>query len=246
MIASNGGLVTTTGSSVVIGSPHHTNFFRQLSKAICAGIEDSENLSPLRPFLSSREMIIVLDNAESILDLHRTSMQEIYAAVGELTQSNNICLCITSRVSAILPHCETLEIPTSSTEAARDTFYWIYKYSEWSGPINNTLGQLDLHPLSTTLLATVAQHNKWVAHQLIREWERQQVGMFQAQHSGSLAAAIELSLASPVLRELEPNPGSSSESSPSSLKVSTRRTSTGCFQPSLTDQTCSTNSVPSP
>ena len=184
-------------------SPAH--FLARLSKVIGAGVENPEDLTPLRSFLSSKEMLVILDNAESILDPQGTNAREIYSIVDELCQFEPICLVITSRIKTVPRHCKRPGIPTLSMEAARNIFYGIHDDDGRSTAIDDLLRRLDFHALSITLLATTASHNGWDHNRIAEEWDAQRAQVLRTDYNESLAATIELSLGSPTFSSLGPN-----------------------------------------
>ena len=184
-------------------TPSLPHFLRQLSQTTGASIKNPESLTSLQPFLSSsKDMLIILDNAESILDPHVVNFDQIYETVEELSRLTNVCVCITSRISTFPPNFEWVDIPTLSKEAACDTFYRIYKHGQRSDRIDSILERLDFHALSVTLLATVANHSRWDTSRLVEEWDTRRTDVLQTGRNKSLAAAIELSLSSPTFQEL--------------------------------------------
>ena len=181
------------------------HFLSRLSKVIGAEVENPEDLTPLRHLLSSMDTLIVLDNAESILDPKEPGAREIYSVVDELCQFETICLCITSRITIVPTRCERPGIPTLSVQAARDLFYGIHRNIPRSSTINDLLERLDFHALSIKLLATTASHNGWDHDRLAEEWDAQRVQALQTDYNESLAQTIELSLASPTFLSLGPD-----------------------------------------
>ena len=183
--------------------PSRAHFLARLSKVIGAGVENPEDLTPLRPFLFSKEMFIILDNAESILDPQGPNAQEIYSVVDELCQFPTISLLITSRITTVPRHCKRPEIPTLTMEAACGIFYSIYGNHGWCSIVNDILQDLDFHALSIILLATTAAHNAWDYDRLALEWGTQRTLVLQTDYNESLAKTIELSLTSPTFQNLD-------------------------------------------
>ena len=181
------------------------HFLSRLSEVTGAGVENAKDLTPLRPFLTSKDMFLILDNSESILDPQGTDAQEIYDVVDELCQFETISLCITSRITTVPRHCKRPRIPTLSMESACDIFYGIYGDGEGSEIVNDLLRRLDFHALSITLLATTASHNTWDYDRLAKEWDTRRAQVLRTDYNQSLAATIELSLASPTFRKLGPD-----------------------------------------
>ena len=181
------------------------HFLARLSAVIGAAVINPESLAPLRPTLSSKDMLIVLDNAESILDPQGTNSQDIFPVVDELCHFKTVCLCITSRITTVPRYCKHPPIPTLSMEAACKIFYGIYGGSKRSPIVDDLLQRLDFHALSVTILATTASDNVWDHVRLAEEYGAHRTQALRTNRNESLAATIEISLTSPTFRKLGPN-----------------------------------------
>ena len=186
-------------------SPSRVGLLNRLSEVVGAGIKDPEDLTTLRSFLSSTEMILILDSAESILDPQGTNSLEIRSVIEELSHFRNICLCITSRISTVPPHFERPVIAALTTESACDIFHDIYNHRGRSDTIGRLVKEVDFHALSITLLAATASHNNWDYDQLAWEWDAHRTRAFRTDYGQSLASTVESSLTSPTFRTLGPN-----------------------------------------
>ena len=183
----------------------HSHFIRRLSEVTGAETEDTPDLTTLRQFLSSNNIILILDNAETILDPYTPEAPALYSTVEELSTIRTVSLVITTRISTAPTTCQQLQVPTLSMIPAREVFYSIYANQERVTDIDSILQQLDFHPLSVTLIATVAVQNRWDPSRVIREWEQHRVSLLQTRHGRGLPAAVELSLQSPTFTRLGPS-----------------------------------------
>ena len=183
----------------------HIHFLRRLSEVTGAGIDNITDLTAIRPFFTSTNTMIVLDNAETILDPHMPHAPALYSTIEELSQTQSISLIITSRISIVPTTCQQLQVPALSMTPAREVFYNIYANEGRVAALDSLLQQLDHHPLSITVLATVATQNRWDHSRLIQEWERRRISLLEPHHNRGPTAAIELSLTSPMFTNLGPD-----------------------------------------
>ena len=181
------------------------DFLARLSKVTGVEAENTPDLSALRQFFASTYILLVLDSAETILDPYTPDAPAFYSAIEELSRIKTISLIVTTRISTVPTTCQHLQIPALSMIPAREFFYSIYTNRGNVTDIDSLLHQLDYHPLSINVLATVATQNRWKHPRLIQEWEKRRISLLETHHGQGLTAAIELSLKSPMFTRLGPN-----------------------------------------
>lgn len=103
----------------------YAHFLDRLSEVTGAGIS-SASMATLRTCFSSISIVLILDNADKILDPHAPGASALYSAIEELSRIRKISLVITTRISTVPITCQQIEISPLSLASAREAFYKIY------------------------------------------------------------------------------------------------------------------------
>ncbi|KAH7918923.1 hypothetical protein BV22DRAFT_1134229 [Leucogyrophana mollusca] len=165
----------------------------------------STRLSTIRTYLAAKNVLIVLDNAETFQDAASGSdrIADVIDDFGSLPSVRIVLTTRNRRVSTNLRR-TIIGVPALDPSAARETFTQIYGTNGSPAIIDKLLKDLDFHALSINLLAHVATENQWTLDELTRAWGRQQTDLLEVGGGKlqSLSVTIELSLASSSIKRL--------------------------------------------
>jgi len=177
-------------------------FLERLSDTI--GLPPTKNMGELRLHLSHHPpLMLVLDGVECILDPLGKESEEICSAIEEISQHNDFCLLVTSRMAVDIRGFCTIGPVALSQDEAQVMFYGLCRLDK-SPAIDDLLANLDFHPLSIDLLARTTFENGWDESRLLQEWDDNQTDIMKASHRQSLGDAIVSTLATPTIQNLGP------------------------------------------
>ena len=175
-------------------------FLGRLSDSI--GALRPKNIGQLRIHLSlSSPCILVLDGVDLILDPLASEAAEIATAIGELSQCQDVLLLATSRMDIKIPGFRRIEVPTLSVDGARDILHNCCSLGG-SDAIDELLAELDFHPLSIDLLASVARENDWDEATLLEAWKDDKTNILKVSGRQSLEDNINSILDTPTIQGL--------------------------------------------
>jgi tetratricopeptide (TPR) repeat protein len=185
-------------------------FVGRIALAVGATISSSNPFASLSAFLSSRTtpILIVLDNAESVLDAGGTESQaQITQAIEEIGSWPSVSLILTTRTASIPTNVRwnRIIVPPLDLDAARDAFSAVYEYKRPSATVDRLLNEVGCHALSINLLAVAGAQNEWSIAELHRRWQEEKTHVLDLEDNNrmqSLTASIDLSLKSPTLAKL--------------------------------------------
>jgi len=162
----------------------------------------SKSSEGLISHLTGVEAVIVLDNAETFLELRTGASSRISTTIRNIGSLPLIRLVFTSR-SKKIPHSisyQSIIVESLGASASRDAFNAVYSQQLPNRKLDKLLAELDYHPLSISLLANVARHNGWSIDMLLDEWKDRKTLVLDAGvgKEENLGASIELSINCPA------------------------------------------------
>ncbi|KAH7918279.1 hypothetical protein BV22DRAFT_1134704 [Leucogyrophana mollusca] len=165
----------------------------------------SARLGAIRAYLADKNVLIVLDNAETFQEAASGS-DRIAEAIDELGALPSVRIILTTRNRRVSTNLRriVIDVPALDPSAARETFTQIYGTNGSPAIIDKLLKDLDFHALSINLLAHIATENQWTLDRLTSEWKKQQTELLEVGDGKlqNLSVTIELSLASSSIKQL--------------------------------------------
>ncbi|TFY63415.1 hypothetical protein EVG20_g6323 [Dentipellis fragilis] len=184
-------------------------FLDRIARALGIPASKVDRHASISSYLTKNDVFVVLDNAETFLDMPRGADQaagRIADAIDGFGALPSVTILLTTRSRVLPPDfiCTPLTVPVLQPNAAREMFLAVYHGNISPQIVDKLLSALDFHPLCINLLAHAARQNEWTPEDLVNSWEREQTRLFD--NGGgkvqSLTVTIELSLNSPAIRQM--------------------------------------------
>jgi len=193
-----------TYSDVDISLMTHSIFLQHLGDAL--SIPTSTTLPTILATLRTSPTLLVIDNAETFLDINTVDGGHISEAVAELGGCRSVHLILTTR-SGKLPNLSWVrqDVGGLDVEASRNLFSAVYERNI-GNRLDSLFSILDHHALSISLLSHAATRNAYqTTEEIQRAWEQQKTRLLKIGpvKSQNLGVAIEFSIDSPSLQGMK-------------------------------------------
>jgi len=182
----------------------HSVFLQHLASAL--SIPTATTLPTILATLRTSPTLLVIDNAETFLDLDTADGGHISEAIAELGGCLSVHLILTTR-SGKLPNLSWArqDVGGLDVKASRRLFSAVYK-QDIGNRLDPLFSTLDHHALSISLLSHAATRNAYQTTEEIQEaWEQQKTRLLKTGpiKSQNLGVTIEFSMDSPSLQGMK-------------------------------------------
>jgi len=193
-----------TYSDVDTSMMSHSIFLQHLADVL--SIPTATTLTSILATLRTFPTLLVIDNAETFLDIDTVDGGHISEAIAELGGCPSVHLILTTR-SGKLPNLSWVcqEVGGLDVEASRRLFSAVYKY-DIGNRLDSLFSTLDHHALSISLLSHVATRSAYrTTEEIQRAWEQQKTRLLKIGpvKSQNLGVTIEFSIDSPSLQGMK-------------------------------------------